>query len=109
IYWSPANESSLAEAELEYKDKRSPSIYVSFEVQNGKGVLDAGVGLVIWTTTPWTIPSNTVIAVHPELNYVQLIYDGKEYVVVEDLLDRLCEEVGFDKEQVTRTQEFKGS
>ena len=109
IYWSPASESSLAEAELEYKDKRSPSIYVSFEVEDGKGVLDTGVGLVIWTTTPWTIPSNMAVAVHPELNYVQFNYDGKEYVVVEDLLDHLCEEAGFDKEKVTRTKEFKGS
>ena len=109
IYWSPASESSLAEAELEYKDKRSPSIYVSFEVEDGKRVLDTGVGLVIWTTTPWTIPSNMAVAVHPELNYVQFNYEGKEYVVVEDLLDHLCEEVGFDKEKVTRTKEFKGS
>ncbi|GAA3718504.1 isoleucine--tRNA ligase [Salinicoccus jeotgali] len=109
IYWSPVSESSLAEAELEYKDKRSPSIYVGFKVADGKGVLDEGVQMVIWTTTPWTIPSNSGIAVHPELNYVQINYEGQEYVVAEALLDHFCEEVEFDKDKVTRTKEIKGS
>lgn len=109
IYWSPVSESSLAEAELEYKDKRSPSIYVGFDVEDGKGVVDSGVQIVIWTTTPWTIPSNLAVAVHPELNYVQFNYDGKEYIVAEGLLDSFCEDADLDKEKVTRTKEFKGS
>lgn len=109
IYWSPVSESSLAEAELEYQDKVSPSIYVSFKVDDGKGVVDSGVKFVIWTTTPWTIPSNLGLAVHPDLNYVQFNYEGEEYIVVEDLLDLFCEEVEFDKDKVTRTKEFKGS
>lgn len=108
IYWSPTSESSLAEAELEYKDKKSPSIYVAFEVTDGKGIVDNGVKFVIWTTTPWTIPSNLALAVHKNLNYVQFNYQGEEYIVAEDLLDFFCEEVEFDKEQVTRTKEFKG-
>ena len=108
IYWSPVSESSLAEAELEYQDKVSPSIYVTFKVDDGKGVLDAGVNFVIWTTTPWTIPSNLGLAVNPNLNYVQFNYEGEEYIVVEDLLDFFCEEVEFDKEKVTRTKEFQG-
>lgn len=109
IYWSPVSESSLAEAELEYQDKVSPSIYVSFKVDDGKGVVDSGVKFVIWTTTPWTIPSNLGLAVHPDLNYVQFNYEGEEYIVVGDLLDLFCEEVEFDKDKVTRTKEFKGS
>lgn len=109
IYWSPVSESSLAEAELEYKDKRSPSIYVGFDVEDGKGVVDPGVQLVIWTTTPWTIPSNLAVAVHPELNYVQFNYENKEYIVAEGLLDTYCEEVDIDTDKVTRTKEFKGS
>ncbi|WP_166626485.1 isoleucine--tRNA ligase [Jeotgalicoccus sp. S0W5] len=108
IYWSPTSESSLAEAELEYKDKKSPSIYVAFEVTDGKGIVDNGVKFVIWTTTPWTIPSNLALAVHKNLNYVQFNYQGEEYIVAEDLLDFFCEEVDFDKEQVTRSKEFKG-
>ena len=109
VYWSPVSESSLAEAELEYKDKRSPSIFVSFKVVDGKGVLDNDVKLVIWTTTPWTIPANEGIAVHPDLNYVQFNYDGSEYVIVEDLLDSFLESVEWDKDKVTRTKEVKGS
>lgn len=108
IYWSPVSESSLAEAELEYQDKVSPSIYVTFKVDDGKGVLDSGVNFVIWTTTPWTIPSNLGLAVHPNLNYVQFNYDNQEYIVAEDLLDFFCEEVEFDKDKVTRTKEFQG-
>lgn len=109
IYWSPKSESSLAEAELEYQDKRSPSIYVAFKVKDGKDVLDTDTSLVIWTTTPWTIPSNMAVAVHPELNYVQFNYEEKEYVIAEDLLDTFCDAAGFDKEKVTRTKEVKGS
>ncbi|SEV80783.1 Isoleucyl-tRNA synthetase [Aliicoccus persicus] len=108
IYWSPVSESSLAEAELEYQDKVSPSIYVTFKVDDGKGVLDSGVNFVIWTTTPWTIPSNLGLAVHPNLNYVQFNYESEEYIVAEDLLDFFCEEVEFDKDKVTRTKEFQG-
>ncbi|WOS96211.1 isoleucine--tRNA ligase [Nosocomiicoccus massiliensis] len=109
VYWSPVSESSLAEAELEYKDKRSPSIYVTFKVENGNDVIEKGVNLVIWTTTPWTIPSNLAIAVHPELNYVQFDYEGEAYVIAEELLDAYLEAVEWDKEKITRTKEFKGS
>ncbi|AKG73714.1 isoleucine--tRNA ligase [Salinicoccus halodurans] len=109
IYWSPVSESSLAEAELEYKDKRSPSIYVGFDVADGKGVIEPGVQIVIWTTTPWTIPSNLAVAVNPELNYVQFNYEGKEYIVAEGLLDSYCEDAELDKEKVMRTKEFQGS
>jgi isoleucyl-tRNA synthetase len=61
VYWSPSSESALAEAEIEYKDKRSPSIYVGFKVKEGKGVLEEGTQIIIWTTTPWTIPANLAI------------------------------------------------
>ena len=56
VYWSPSSETALAEAEVEYHDKRSPSIYVAFSVKDGKGVLPPKAEVVIWTTTPWTIP-----------------------------------------------------
>src|SRR5699024_232211 len=109
IYWSPTSESSLAEAELEYQDKKSPSIYVSFKVKDGKDVVDTGVKFVIWTTTPWTIPSNLALAVHKNLNYVQFNYKGEEYIVAEDLLDQFADEAEFYKEEITRTKEFKGA
>lgn len=109
IYWSPTSESSLAEAELEYQDKKSPSIYVSFKVKDGKDTVEPGVKFVIWTTTPWTIPSNLALAVHKNLNYVQFSYEGEEFIVAEDLLDTFADEVEFDKDKITRTKEFKGS
>ena len=70
VYWSPSSESALAEAEIEYQDKRSASIYVAFDVKDGKDVLEKGTKIVIWTTTPWTIPANLGISVHPDLTYV---------------------------------------
>lgn len=54
VYWSPSSESALAEAEIEYKDKTSASIYVAFQVKDGKGKLPEDAAIVIWTTTPWT-------------------------------------------------------
>ena len=63
VYWSPSSESALAEAEIEYQDKKSASIYVAFDVKDGKGVIDTEVQIIIWTTTPWTIPANLGISV----------------------------------------------
>ncbi|KAB2337438.1 isoleucine--tRNA ligase [Cytobacillus depressus] len=103
VYWSPSSESALAEAEIEYKDKRSPSIYVGFKVKDGKSVLDADTQIVIWTTTPWTIPANLAIAVHPELTYVVAHEAGKKFVVAEDLLAAVAKEAGWENPQVVKT------
>ncbi|WP_088005763.1 isoleucine--tRNA ligase [Indiicoccus explosivorum] len=103
VYWSPSSESSLAEAEIEYKDKKSPSIFVSFAVSDGKGVLDEGTNIVIWTTTPWTIPANLGIAVHPELDYAVVETGGKTYVVAEDLLKASAEEMGWEDVKTVKT------
>lgn len=67
VYWSPSSESTLAEAEVEYHNDKSPSIYIAFPVKDGKGILDPkNTYFVIWTTTPWTIPSNQGITVNPQ-------------------------------------------
>ncbi|GEQ37898.1 MAG: isoleucine--tRNA ligase [Tetragenococcus halophilus] len=107
IYWSPSSESSLAEAEIEYKDIKSPSIYVSFQIVDGKDLLDENTSFIIWTTTPWTIPSNLAITVHPDFNYVQVNADGNKYVVAKDLLDEVQEVLGWDNVEIL--QEFKGN
>nr|WP_263313574.1 isoleucine--tRNA ligase [Mammaliicoccus sp. Marseille-Q6498] len=109
VYWSPSSESSLAEAEIEYQDKKSPSIYVAFNVLDGKGIVDEDASFIIWTTTPWTIPSNVAIAVNPKLNYVQVNVEGKKYVVAEALLDTVCEALDWNKETIVREKEFSGS
>ncbi|QMT16365.1 isoleucine--tRNA ligase [Planococcus maritimus] len=103
VYWSPSSESSLAEAEIEYHDKKSPSIYVSFPVTDGKGVLDEGVKLVIWTTTPWTIPANLGISVHADLDYVEVAHGGSKFVVAKDLLEEVAKELDWTEYEVVRT------
>jgi isoleucyl-tRNA synthetase len=92
IYWSWAAESALAEAEVEYKDKEDYSIYVAFEMgDKAKHDLDLPekAAIVIWTTTPWTLPANTGIALNPEAMYV-LTEDG--YIVAETRHAALAEE-----------------
>lgn len=103
VYWSPSSESALAEAEIEYKDKRSPSIYVAFPVKDGKGVLEGDVRIVIWTTTPWTIPANLAIAVHPDLDYHVVEAGGKRYVVAAALAESVAKEVGWDAWSAVKT------
>ncbi|XWN53035.1 isoleucine--tRNA ligase [Anoxybacillus flavithermus] len=107
VYWSPSSESALAEAEIEYKDKRSPSIYVAFPVKDGKGVLNGDEKIVIWTTTPWTIPANLGIAVHPQLQYSVVEADGGKYVIASELLQSVQKEIGW--EHVTVLKTVKGS
>ncbi|MFD2682902.1 isoleucine--tRNA ligase [Bacillus seohaeanensis] len=103
VYWSPSSESALAEAEIEYQDKRSPSIYVSFAVKEGNGVLEEGTKIVIWTTTPWTIPANLAIAVHQDLSYVVVNVNNEKFVVAEDLLEDVAEVVEWEDYSVEKT------
>lgn len=107
VYWSPSSESALAEAEIEYQDKRSASIYVGFEVTDGKGVIETGVKIVIWTTTPWTIPANLGIAVHPDLSYVVVEVEGTKYLVAEALLESVANAVPWENQKVVK--KIKGS
>lgn len=102
VYWSPSSESALAEAEIEYQDKRSPSIYVAFDVKDGKGVL-TDEKFVIWTTTPWTMPANLGISVHPALEYSIVEANGSKYVIASDLVESFTKEVEWDEYKVVRT------
>ena len=106
VYWSPSSESALAEAEIEYQDKKSASIYVAFKVKDGKGVLDTDVQIIIWTTTPWTIPANLGISVHPDLTYVVVEVNGQKYLVAEALLESVTNELGWENPEVV--QKVKG-
>ncbi|SDM52284.1 Isoleucyl-tRNA synthetase [Psychrobacillus sp. OK028] len=107
VYWSPSSESALAEAEIEYQDKKSPSIYVSFDVTEGKGVLEEGTKFIIWTTTPWTIPANLAISLHPKVEYAVVQTKGNKYVVALDLVKSVAEELGWEEYTVERTLEGK--
>ncbi|MFH5810955.1 isoleucine--tRNA ligase [Companilactobacillus sp. FL22-1] len=103
VYWSPSSESTLAEAEVEYKDIKSPSIFVAFKVRDGKGVVDQDASFIIWTTTPWTIPSNEAICVNPKFIYAEVEADGKKYVVAQERLQYVQEQLGWEKVEVLKT------
>jgi isoleucyl-tRNA synthetase len=107
VYWSPSSETALAEAEIEYQDKRSASIYVAFAVKDGKGKLPENSSIVIWTTTPWTIPSNLGITLHPDLEYSVVKAAEKHYVVASGLLESVAQAVGWENFNVVST--LKGS
>ncbi|MBG9989092.1 isoleucine--tRNA ligase [Aerococcaceae bacterium DSM 111176] len=107
VYWSPSSESSLAEAEVEYHDVTSPSIFVAFKMRDTKGVIDENAELVIWTTTPWTLPANMGISVLADANYVQVAVADRKFVVALELLETVAEQIGW--EDYTVEKEFKGS
>lgn len=103
IYWSPSSESSLAEAEIEYKDVKSPSLYVAFKVKDGKGLLADDVEFIIWTTTPWTLPANLGISVNPKFQYVVVAVGDKKYVVAKDMLEKISETLGWENYEILQT------
>ncbi|HHU27890.1 TPA: isoleucine--tRNA ligase [bacterium] len=91
VYWSPSSESALAEAEIEYKDVTSDSIYVAFDVLDGKDVLQGDEKFIIWTTTPWTIPANLAICLNPSLEYGVYETDKGVFVFLDSLKEELSE------------------
>lgn len=107
IYWSPSSESSLAEAEVEYKDVKSPSIFVAFKVKDGKGILDTDTSFIIWTTTPWTLPANQAISINKDYIYVVVEEAGKKYVVAKDLLDSVSKELDWTEPKVIKEVQGK--
>jgi len=107
VYWSPTSESALAEAEVEYKDVKSPSMYIAFDVQDGKGVItnEKVSAFVIWTTTPWTIPANTAITIGADFEYALVAVDGvnKNYIVAKELLEQLAPKFDWESYNVIAT------
>lgn len=92
VYWCPHCETALAEAEIEYAEKKSPSIYVKFPVIQGNGLIaQDDTFFVIWTTTPWTIPANMAISIHPELEYNLLVVGKERYIVAKELQESFLE------------------
>jgi len=97
VHWCTSCKTALAEAEVEHNEHTSPSIYVKFPVQSGipqsMGVLNPEkLFMVIWTTTPWTLPANLAICLHPEFIYVAVSHGDDTYIVAEDRLSMLVSE-----------------
>lgn len=108
IYWSPSSESALADAEIEYQDKRSPSIYVTFAVKDGKGKLPDDAAVVIWTTTPWTLPANLAIALGADYSYVLVkTEEGRRLLMAEELAEDVLRLAGI--EAYEKVDRFRGT
>jgi isoleucyl-tRNA synthetase len=98
VHWCPTCVTALAEAEVEYADKESPSIYVKFKIvdPNSKVGISEGIYFVIWTTTPWTIPANMALCLHPDLPYTKVTTkDGEALLLVEQRVKACMEETGY--------------
>ncbi len=106
VYWSPFNETAVADSEIVYKDVTDATIYLAFQVADGKGVLDNDDFFVIWTTTPWTIPSNEAVSVNPDLVYAEVQTEKGKLVLLEKFADKLLAKFGLENQGVLRT--FKG-
>jgi isoleucyl-tRNA synthetase len=110
VHWCPSCVTALAEAEVEYGDKESPSIYVKFSVEKETlgerlpSLKDKRVFILIWTTTPWTLPANLALAVHPDFQYVAFETGDEVYIIAEELLDNLKEKLMLDGAVIERFQ-----
>ncbi|MBN1113927.1 MAG: isoleucine--tRNA ligase [Oligoflexia bacterium] len=117
VYWCSSCTTALAEAEVEYKDHKSASIYVKFRacddlvsklgVQRGQG----DVYVVIWTTTPWTLPANLAISVHPDFVYgaYRNKTNGQTWIMGEELFENFIKDTGFSASDFEKVKSFKGS
>ncbi len=106
VYWSPSSESALAEAEIEYYDVESYSIYVAFKVKDGLGVVSNDSSIIIWTTTPWTLPANLGVSLHPDFEYGEFLTDKGKFIFLKSFADKLKEELGF--KEIKLLKSFKG-
>jgi len=106
VYWCTDCETALAEAEVEYGDKVSPSIYVKFAIKDGKGIVPEDAFIIIWTTTPWTLPANLAVSLHPDFEYVLVTVKDEKYVLAKGLLANVAEELNWENYSIIK--EFKG-
>ncbi len=110
VYWCGFDETALAEAEVEYADHESPSVYVRFELPEAGKALPSLSGkksaIAIWTTTPWTLVANLAVALHPDFDYVAVEAKGQVLILAEGLLNQALEKFGIKEHKVI--EKFKG-
>ncbi|MFP4465613.1 MAG: isoleucine--tRNA ligase [Candidatus Goldiibacteriota bacterium] len=95
VYWCSSCATALAEAEVEYGKHTSPAVYVKFRVKDTKGKKELeDAFFVIWTTTPWTLPANAAIALHPDYEYAVIAAGGEKYVVAKKMIPEFMEKTG---------------
>ncbi len=105
VYWCTDCETALAEAEIEYKDVDNISIYVKFPVVEGKGVLDNDTKIVIWTTTPWTLPGNTGITVGGDIEYSVIDTGTEKLLMATPEVSRVMATAGITEYKTVKTVE----
>lgn len=88
VFWSPSSETALAEAEIEYHEKKSPSVYVKFKAID-QGPFEKPFSYLIWTTTPWTLPANLAVALDPNFDYVLVDLNGDNVLIANGLKETL--------------------
>ena len=107
VYWCTDCETALAEAEIEYKDINSNTAYVKFPLKDGKGLVDReNTYIVIWTTTPWTLPGNTMIAVGEDFEYAVVKVGDEKLILAKELVPKTMEIAGIKEYKIV--QEMKG-
>jgi isoleucyl-tRNA synthetase len=112
VHWCTYDQSALAEAEVEYADHTSPSVYVRFRLTD-ESVVSLGLPIekpayaVIWTTTPWTLPANLAIAVKPDFTYAVAEHDDENFIIAADLLPGVAAKFGWTGYRVVK--EFQGT
>ncbi len=108
VNWCINCATALAEAEVEYKDKESDSVYIKFKLADKIfDDIQDDINIIVWTTTPWTLISNVGIAFHPDLEYILVDTDKGKYIFAQDLKDIVVEKIF--KQQVKVLHRFKGS
>jgi isoleucyl-tRNA synthetase len=112
VHWCTYDQSALAEAEVEYEEHTSPSVYVRFRltdesVQELDLPIEKPAYAIIWTTTPWTLPANLAIAVQPDFDYSVVEHDGVNYLVAAELLETVTKKFGWT--DIRQVKLFKGS
>jgi isoleucyl-tRNA synthetase len=112
VYWCIHDQTALAEAEVEYHQHTSPSVYVKFPLKSDPALIDSALAgrkvyALIWTTTPWTLPANLGITVHPDFDYVALENGDEVYIVAADLIDAVASKCGLATPKVLAR--FRGS
>ena len=117
IHWCASCQTALAEAEVEYNDKESPSVYVKFGVRSSEfGVrlptlAGKDVSIIIWTTTPWTLPANLAIAMHPEFEYAAVEIQGQGakgkgqevFIIAKGLIENVAQKLGWQDYKIIET------
>ena len=105
VHWCTHCHTALAEAEIEYGDEVSPAIFVRFEMATVPAGLEAykdNLWVDIWTTTPWTLPADDAVILHPEADYVAVVVDGRAEIMAEALVEKDCAKFGYESYELAR-------